>query len=175
MGLFSSKKKRAANLMAEGAKAVGTITSVQDTGMTVNDNPRVRMTFRIEPIDGSPAFDAEKTTTVSRVQIPQAGQRYPVWYSLEDPSEFAFATIADPSGRAQIVEMFGPEPFGPDGAGIGMPAMSPAAAHASQNGGAAAPADDDPIAKLERLAQLHQSGVLTDDEFAAQKAKLLGA
>lgn len=170
MGLFSSKKKRAANLMAEGAKAVGTITSVQDTGMTVNDNPRVKMTFRIEPLDGSPAFDAEKKTTVSRVQIPQPGQRYPVWYSLEDPNEFAFAMIADPSGRANIVEMFGPEAFGPDGAGIGMPAMVAAApaAGAAANG-------DDPVAKLERLAALHASGALTDDEFAAQKAKLLGA
>jgi hypothetical protein len=172
MGLFSSKKKRAANLMAEGAKAVGTITSVQDTGMTVNDNPRVKMTFRIEPLDGAPAFDASKTTTVSRVQIPQAGQRYPVWYSLEDPNEFAFATIADPSGRAQIVELFGPEAFGPDGSGIGLPAMSAPAAHAATDGGTAA-ADDDPVAKLERLAALHASGALTDAEFAAQKAKLL--
>ena len=169
MGLFNSKKKRAANLMAEGAKAVGTITSVQDTGMTVNDNPRVKMTFRIEPLDGSPAFDAEKKTTVSRVQIPQPGQRYPVWYSLEDPNEFAFAMIADPSGRANIVELFGPEPFGPDGAGIGMPAM--AAAAAAANGSPAAAGD--PVAQLERLAALHAAGALTDAEFAAQKAKLL--
>jgi len=38
---------------------------------------------------------------------------------------------------------------------------------------AAAPADD-PIAKLKELAELHDQGILTDDEFAAQKAKLLG-
>jgi putative oligomerization/nucleic acid binding protein len=38
---------------------------------------------------------------------------------------------------------------------------------------AAAPADDT-TAELERLAQLHQSGALTDDEFAAAKSKLLG-
>lgn len=38
---------------------------------------------------------------------------------------------------------------------------------------AAAPADDT-TAELERLAGLHQSGALTDDEFAAAKAKLLG-
>jgi hypothetical protein len=36
---------------------------------------------------------------------------------------------------------------------------------------AAAP---DPIEQLKELAELHQQGVLTDDEFAAQKAKLLG-
>ena len=36
------------------------------------------------------------------------------------------------------------------------------------------PAEDDSIAKLKELGELHQSGVLTDEEFAAQKAKLLG-
>jgi uncharacterized protein HemX len=39
---------------------------------------------------------------------------------------------------------------------------------------AAAPAAADPIAELERLAQLKQQGVLTDEEFAAAKSKLLG-
>ena len=38
---------------------------------------------------------------------------------------------------------------------------------------AAAPAAD-PIAQLKDLAELHSSGALTDEEFAAQKAKLLG-
>lgn len=37
----------------------------------------------------------------------------------------------------------------------------------------AAPADD-PNAKLQQLAQLHEQGVLTDEEFAAAKAKALG-
>ena len=30
------------------------------------------------------------------------------------------------------------------------------------------------IAQLKQLAELHDQGILTDDEFAAQKAKLLG-
>jgi hypothetical protein len=36
------------------------------------------------------------------------------------------------------------------------------------------PAAPDPIAQLKELGELHASGVLTDEEFAAQKAKLLG-
>ena len=36
-----------------------------------------------------------------------------------------------------------------------------------------APAAADPIEQLKELGQLHQQGVLTDEEFAAQKAKLL--
>ena len=37
----------------------------------------------------------------------------------------------------------------------------------------AAPAED-PMAKLTKLAELHSAGVLTDEEFAAAKAQLLG-
>lgn len=33
---------------------------------------------------------------------------------------------------------------------------------------------DDPVEKLKQLGDLHQSGVLTDEEFAAAKAKIIG-
>ena len=38
----------------------------------------------------------------------------------------------------------------------------------------AAPAPADPNAELQNLANLHAQGVLTDEEFAAAKAKALG-
>ena len=38
----------------------------------------------------------------------------------------------------------------------------------------AAPAAD-PIAQLKELGELHTQGILTDEEFAAQKAKILGS
>jgi hypothetical protein len=34
--------------------------------------------------------------------------------------------------------------------------------------------EDDSAAQLQNLAQLHSQGVLTDEEFAAAKAKILG-
>jgi Short C-terminal domain len=34
--------------------------------------------------------------------------------------------------------------------------------------------EDDAAAQLQNLAQLHSQGVLTDEEFAAAKAKILG-
>jgi membrane protease subunit (stomatin/prohibitin family) len=37
----------------------------------------------------------------------------------------------------------------------------------------AAPAED-PIEQIERLSKLHDSGALTDEEFSAAKAKILG-
>jgi hypothetical protein len=39
---------------------------------------------------------------------------------------------------------------------------------------APAAAGPDPIEQLKQLGDLHAQGVLTDEEFAAQKAKLLG-
>lgn len=38
-----------------------------------------------------------------------------------------------------------------------------------------APPPADPADEIEHLAQLHASGVLTDDEFTAAKAKILGS
>jgi len=52
------------------------------------------------------------------------------------------------------------------------PAAAGAPAPASTQ--AAAPAADDSSAKLVELANLHAQGVLTDEEFSAAKAKILG-
>jgi len=48
------------------------------------------------------------------------------------------------------------------------PAAPPAAAPA-------APAEEDMIQQLKDLGDLHAQGILTDEEFAAQKAKILGS
>jgi putative oligomerization/nucleic acid binding protein len=162
MALFQSKKKKAENLLATGSRGAGTVILVQDTGMTVNDNPRVKMTFRVEPIDGSPAFDAQKTTTVSRVQIPRQGDRYPIWYDPEDPVKtWMYSMPADDSGRETIRQLFGDvaETF------VGMNAPGAPAA--------ASPQGYDTVEKIKQLADLHAQGILSDDEFQAQKAKLL--
>jgi len=36
------------------------------------------------------------------------------------------------------------------------------------------PPEEDPIEKLRELAKLKEDGILTEEEFAAQKAKILG-
>jgi hypothetical protein len=57
-----------------------------------------------------------------------------------------------------------------DQAGQAEPA--PAAPAPAVSAPAAAPVDE--TGELERLAKLHESGSLTDDEFGAAKARLLG-
>src|SRR5690242_2232228 len=167
MGLFGkSKQEKAVNLVETGSRGVGVVLNVQDTGVTMNDNPRVQMTFRIEPLDGSPAFEAEKTKVVSRVQIPRAGDRYPVWYDAADPSTWAFAFVENEEGRDNIRMMFGEA--AETMTGIGNPAAAAAAPAAP-----AAPAAEDPLDRLRKLDELHKAGVVTDAEFEAKKAELL--
>src|SRR3954453_21707097 len=48
--------------------------------------------------------------------------------------------------------------------------QQPAAAPPAASGGG-----DDMVTQLQKLAQLKEQGILTDEEFAAQKQKLLGA
>ena len=48
------------------------------------------------------------------------------------------------------------------------------AAAQQQVAAAPAPAEDDSMAELQKLAQMHAAGILTDEEFAAAKAKALG-
>ena len=86
---FGKKKREAKNLFENGSKAIGVLLRVDDTGMTINDNPRLRMTFRIEPLDGSPQFEGRKTKTISRAQIPRAGDRFPVWYDPQDSDSWS--------------------------------------------------------------------------------------
>ena len=165
---FGRKKKeeQALNLVQNGSKGIGVVLNVQDTGMTMNDNPRVRMTFRIEPLDGSPPFEAQKTKVVSRVEIPRTGDRYPVWYDPSDAESWAFATIQDDTGRAQIRQMFGPQADTLTGMGGAPVAAAPAPAPA-----AAAPAD--PVERLRKLDELRDAGILSDAEFEQKKAEIL--
>ena len=154
------KREKAENLLATGSKGVGVVQNVQDTGMTVNDNPRVKMTFRVEPLDGGPAFEASKTKTVSRVEIPRAGDRYPVWYDQADPETWMYATVDDEEGRNSIRQMFGAA--AETMTGIGDP----------QAAVAAAPAPD-PIERIKQLSGLRDAGAITDAEFEQKKAELL--
>lgn len=170
--MFGSKRKKAQALFESGSKGVGVLLSVQDTGVTMNDNPRVKMVFRVEPIDGSAPFEANKTTTVSRVQIPRPGDRYPVWYDPTDHDSFAFATVANDEGRQQIRALFGAA--AETITGVADPAAGFATATATAAPPAAAPASaGDPIAQIQKLGELRSAGILTEAEFEEKKAKLL--
>ena len=53
-------------------------------------------------------------------------------------------------------------------------AAQPQAAPAAAPAPAPVAPENDDVAQLQQLAQLHAQGILTDDEFTAKKAQILG-
>jgi hypothetical protein len=78
-----------AELVLTGSRATAEIVAVEDTGMTVNDDPRVNIRLRVEPEAGEP-FEIERKVLVSKVAIPRRGERVDVAYDPEEPSNFTF-------------------------------------------------------------------------------------
>ena len=78
-----------------------------------------------------------------------------------------FSTVADDSGRETLRQLFGDVAD----AFVGMNAP---AAPVGATAPAAAAQGPDTVEALKQLADLHQQGLLTEDEFNDQKKKLLG-
>ena len=156
--LGAAKQAMAMELMRSGTRGIGTIVDVQDTGVSINNNPRIVIRMRIEPLGGGAAVERSKTVLVSRVAIPRAGERYPAFFDPADPDKWIYATAMDASAPAEVRDMF-------------------ARARAGGGGAPAAPApaasDDNPVAELARLSELWKTGALSDVEFADAKARLL--
>lgn len=160
--LGAGKQAMAMELMRSGTTAVGTIVEVRDTGMTINDDPRVMVRMRVEPLDGSPPVERSKTVTVSRLAIPRPGERYPVWFDPLDPEKWMWGTDLDErAAPAEVRDMFARARAARGDDGSGGP------------DGAADDGADSPVEELARLSGLWKDGALTDREFAEAKARLL--
>lgn len=163
--LAGRKAKRMAALIEGGKEGIGTVLGVQDTNVTINNNPRVKLRFRIEPTDGTEPFEAEKTVTVSRVEIPRPGDRYPVWFDPSNPGLWAFGDDVTDAASPAVRRLFALA--GRVGSSPPAPAPAPAEAAAPQ------PSPEDPFVKLGKLNELRMAGAITDEEFTAKKAELL--
>jgi membrane protein implicated in regulation of membrane protease activity len=150
----AAKQAMAGELMRSGVKGIGTIVEVRDTGTTINDNPRIVIRMRIEPLDGSAPVERAKKATVSRVAVPRVGERYPAWFDRADPAKWMFGTDMDETAPGEVKEMF-------------------ARARAGADGAAADRGESSPVEELARLTGIWKDGALTDAEFADAKARLL--
>lgn len=109
----------------------------------------------------------------SKSRYMQAAQRQMDAYgSPGQPTRFALAKDESSEKLIEAVTANAPAP----GANImiGGQSLADMQAAAAQAAAGATAAQADPTEKLSRLADLHDRGVLNDDEFAAQKAKILG-
>jgi hypothetical protein len=109
----------------------------------------------VEPPGASPyEVQIDQVLPAAVTQTLAAGQRLTVKVAPDDPQCVMLWNTPHAAGGAD-----------PD---TGQPLAAAAAP-------TPAPSSADRIARLEKLGQLRASGVLTDEEFEAQKAKILGA
>jgi hypothetical protein len=147
--------------MAGGAHGTGTFLNIRDTGMYVNDNPRVEMTLQVQPDDGSSAFTVQKREVISRYSFPQIGSTVDVWYDRNDPTQWVYGN----SAQMQVQSVLGmASPAAPVMAAA--PAAAPTPTPAPDTGSG--------IDELTKLNELRLKGVLSDAEFEAAKARILG-
>lgn len=90
------------NVLQTGVSAPAVILDVQDTGVTMNDNPQARIRLRVMPMGGE-AFEAETTTFVGRFQVGLyvPGASLMVKYDPSDRTKVAIESIGQP-GATQI-------------------------------------------------------------------------
>jgi len=84
---YRNQRKKAEALMAVGTQGEATILSLQDTGMYVNNNPRVTLQLEIQMPYGAP-YQITKTMTVPLIRLSQiqVGSKVQVMVDMSDPT-----------------------------------------------------------------------------------------
>ena len=152
---------------------------------------------------GIEPFKAEQSSLVKTSRWPHTGMVLPCTVDRANPGRFKIEWDAVPTGSERADQLADQMLAGMQGQGgqaggaqvFGIPggqvqvhnlsgdpdAIKKAEAMMGMDldgdgvvGGAAAAAEEDPLDKIERLAQLRDRGVITEDEFQEQKQRLLG-
>ena len=150
-------------LYTEGALTEGLVVHRSDTTGGINYHVTIRVKFP----DGA-TTEFQKWLDWHDVGQLHVGSVVPVRY---DPSDHSKAVLdvpaleaqhakADAAGAAQLDAQFAR--LGEPGSVVNLLSNQPAAS------------TSDPLDRLAKLADLKERGVLSDDEFAAEKAKILG-
>jgi len=81
------KREKAEQLMAKGTQGEATILTLEDTGMRINDNPRVKMDLEIRMPYGVP-YQITKTVMIPLIRLSQiqVGSVVPVMVDMSDPN-----------------------------------------------------------------------------------------
>jgi hypothetical protein len=81
-------------LLATGETAQATVVQIWDTGVTINDNPRIGLLLEVQPAN-RPAYQVKTTQTVSRLQTSmyQPGQTLEVKIDPANPKKIAITAV----------------------------------------------------------------------------------
>ena len=133
-------------LLQTGKAGEATVLEVHDTGVTINNNPRVRLKVRID-VPHEPPVEGTHAMLVSRVGVPRIDEVYEVRFDPKNPNDFTFAPSSSASSPSRST--WSPPASGPT-------------------------TGSDTLSQLERLEALRERGALTEAEFTEQKRKILG-
>jgi len=194
LGKLSRRTQR--KLEDHGTHAPATVLAISDRGMTVSHNGGhlvadteviLRTHLRVEPA-GEPSFEVTKRLRYDQLAMPSAGSQVAVIFDPEDHDEL----MLDPAGpaagvMATVIPGLGSvqdllttvrsakAEAGGDRQAMAETLLAQFGGGATVlGGGAGFGSPPDPLDELAKLGELHRNGVLTDEEFSAQKRKLLG-
>jgi hypothetical protein len=85
--LMRNNQKRAQELMAVGTQGEATVLALQDTGMFINNNPRVSMLLEIRVGNLAP-YQVQKVATIPMIRLSQVqvGAVVPVVVDMSNPT-----------------------------------------------------------------------------------------
>ena len=83
--MMRNNQKKLQNLAATGKQGEATILQMADTGMRINDNPRVSLLLEVR-IPGYPPYQVQKTVTIDLIRMSQV-QPGSVVIVLADPTQ----------------------------------------------------------------------------------------
>ncbi|NOK62638.1 MAG: SHOCT domain-containing protein [Chloroflexi bacterium AL-W] len=81
----NAKRKKLENLMENGQQGEAIIIGLEDTGVMINNNPRIKLSLEVQ-LEGHAPYQVQKTMVVPLIRLSQVqvGSKVPV---LVDPSE----------------------------------------------------------------------------------------
>lgn len=152
-------------LQRSGTTAPARIDEVSTTGVIMNNVAAgVKLSVTVRPRDGR-EFQAKLRTYVPVNDLPLAGEEILVAYDPSDPSRLTpVSAPGNAMGGAKVLVAPGGEPLWQARRRL---EEAPAAGADGRAAGLT------PVEQLERLAALRERGVLTAEEFDAQKQRLL--
>ena len=86
-GFTLLKIKRLNTIVTEGKQGNAVVLKLEDTGVTINDAPRVKLLLEIQ-IPNYPTYRAEKKVTIPIIYLSQVqvGSTIAIWADPEDPN-----------------------------------------------------------------------------------------
>jgi hypothetical protein len=81
--------QKSGNMLAmTGMEASANVVSIEDTGTEINGNPVVKLSLKVTPTMGMPAFDTAGQIMVSKIAIPRKGDTIKIKYNPMNTAEF---------------------------------------------------------------------------------------